>query len=292
MTSTSHAAATAVLNTNELLELILTHLPIRDLARSQRVCRLFLGLTLTSPILQTKLFHRPAPANAHLQWAWSPQVGDYENWEPTYLTTSPTPTDIADAATNGISIEPIGVLHPALDEGRTPYGLSHTIETKFDWNRMRTWACNDGNWREMHVTQPPSTEISVSYKKRHETPIDSDSKIMLEDPTGIRLGAILDKTLELLQHWSDWPAVRVAERENGEDVQAPNPPWCDEPCCEKPAVYHDVYILVYGSIQNTSPYIAQARAMSVRELLRQEEAVAPRDWQKMMDALRSGKSKA
>ncbi|KAF2646711.1 hypothetical protein P280DRAFT_475553 [Massarina eburnea CBS 473.64] len=52
--------ASDVLSTTELLELILTHLPLPDILTSaQRVCRTWHSVISTSPTLQTMLFFRP-----------------------------------------------------------------------------------------------------------------------------------------------------------------------------------------------------------------------------------------
>lgn len=55
---TTDAARQAVLNTNELLERIILHLPMKNIFAIQRVCQRFKAVIATSPDIQTKLFLR------------------------------------------------------------------------------------------------------------------------------------------------------------------------------------------------------------------------------------------
>lgn len=182
MVGTSSAAVvSAVLDVFELLEHILAYLPTKDLARSQRVCRQFQGVIDRSKSLQQQLFLLPRPATLWLGWRHEKgSVGMRPNFT-------------RDATHAGLSYtDPIGTLHPALQDGRwEPIGYPKApTSTTFDLNGMMEWPPG-GQWECSFITQPPSVTAVLTYwalDGRAQTA--RQRSLRLEDADGVTLGAV------------------------------------------------------------------------------------------------------
>jgi hypothetical protein len=69
----SRSKESMALQTPELLEQILLHLPMLDLLHCQRVCRHWKDVIDSSPVLQQALYFRPAPIREHNLLGFHPQ---------------------------------------------------------------------------------------------------------------------------------------------------------------------------------------------------------------------------
>ena len=182
--SCSSPAITAVFNTYELLESILTHLLIRDLAKCQRICQRFHNIIVRSLPLQQNLFLKLRPTTTclqcqrHLSSCFS---GD------TRIVTRPTPTTSTVAKQYTYTILR---LHPALCDGDILYSIPSDTDADLDrFRRLSKTMCS------MHVSQPPSTRITLGLKRRYSVQART---IMIANRDGVRIGHLLEKLREML----------------------------------------------------------------------------------------------
>ncbi|KAK5125777.1 hypothetical protein LTR85_012053 [Meristemomyces frigidus] len=226
------AAASAVFDTFELLESILAHLPTADLARSRRLSSHFRDVIDRSHQLQQKLFLTPTSSTAWLQWH-SPETGDWE----TSITNDATKAEEPHTY-------PIVTLHPALDDGRIPDRRTK-FWTTLDLNRMRLWSTS-GTWREMHVTQPPSLNITLHYRA-HDAQM---FRLPIEATGSVRLGDIIDETHNLMQSGGALTERRRHHR-------------CRLRCYARPVIHREITIAIEGCVLNRSEWVARALGMDV-----------------------------
>lgn len=140
---------TSPLHTTELLELILSHLPERDLLLAQRTCKDWNTLISTSPLLQSLLYFRSAPN------------------PPTTTPASPSYTLNPLLSSSFPAIFPQDHrLHPKDDPAWAPYlddlNLSFLLTAstnKFFYSsfhkRPEAFRRRDASWRRMHISSPP-----------------------------------------------------------------------------------------------------------------------------------------
>jgi hypothetical protein len=162
-------AATRVLDTPELLEAILLHLPLRDLLHSQRVSCQFQATVTSSPSIQRALFFR---ANRR---KFGPQEWD---------------------------------INPLLREAFLPWFLYPKSEMdlpKFetfeflDWNsseqKQIAYARPEASWRRMFFIQPPPQKLTV---KQYHNSMGGDSEAAGEllfdadENDGVRMDVLYD----------------------------------------------------------------------------------------------------
>lgn len=183
-----------VLAIYELLELILINLPMRDLLRSQRVCRTWHSAIQTSPTIQQALFFSPKRRK-------HPVCPERETWEANQLLQVEFP----------------------------PWFQLAYIKSRWDWPMARSfndlpWArdekrCEafmrpDASWRRMLLTQPPIRDVQivvkcdhvrnlinddylrfVGHRQPHEAPPGADSLFSeLSKESGVTMGFLYDVT--------------------------------------------------------------------------------------------------
>ncbi|KAF1954229.1 hypothetical protein CC80DRAFT_494048 [Byssothecium circinans] len=165
------SSATQTLTTPELLELILTHLPLRSILTTvQRVCKAWHTLIQTSPTLQTKLYFRaslapsnppdpPNPFTPSPPFTLNPLItssfpflltpnrvltgSEREAWRQNLNGGAPTMWD-----TNG---------QGALDKCMKMFLCS-------EWalpGRAERWKRKEASWRKMYVSQPAVRRVVV-----------------------------------------------------------------------------------------------------------------------------------
>ncbi|KAL1640921.1 hypothetical protein SLS58_006537 [Diplodia intermedia] len=193
-----------VLQTTELLVLILAALPIKDLLLAQRVCRRFAALIQTSPALQQALFFRPLPASATRTPAAAPAapLRSYpsgllvtETWERNPLLASAFAPWFDRQAPGSVYSPPF--YHPCAFE-TLPLNDSRDAYLR-----------PEASWRRMLVTQPPAPALGLA-QYTHGPNGDSLADATLAMPGGVTMGVLYDAASQevLEQHWQH-PVFRV-----------------------------------------------------------------------------------
>lgn len=178
-----------VLHTPELLELILLHLPMRDLLLAQRTCQKFRNLIRTSPTLQQILYLKPLPESA------------------TPTSTSPTPNlssyGTAEPVTESWQRNPL-LISPFL-----PWFNRTRCKIKFDLttldvfensalakpNLRSIFLTPEASWRQMLVVQPPVTRLDlIRIQSNLNGDVVEDSRLWLEQ--GLTMGILYDITCQ------------------------------------------------------------------------------------------------
>jgi hypothetical protein len=142
-------AAARTLNTPELLELILSHLPERDLLLAQRVSRIWHSSVSTSPILQTTLHFRPDSIVLSEGCTLNPFI---TSAFPFLLTPQRhlSAEEIDHLDRKFSEIEPLPSLGSMTN---TPSPLQYSA-----WIRNeKAWKRKEASWRKMYTSRPPAT---------------------------------------------------------------------------------------------------------------------------------------
>ncbi|KAK3059936.1 hypothetical protein LTS18_009714 [Coniosporium uncinatum] len=172
-----------VIETPELLELILLHLDARTLLHSQRTNRSFYELIKHSPYLQQALFFRP-------QSAANPKESTYRT-NPLLRDAFPTwfKHSMSDSM---ISYHPIHWNNPS----------ESSIFEALPWNSnpeaTSAFKRQEASWRRMLVTQPPVLAFDIQRTAHHW---DSDVKrgrIDFGKNDGLRMGILYDLVEQFL----------------------------------------------------------------------------------------------
>ncbi|OJD33793.1 f-box domain protein [Diplodia corticola] len=196
------ASREKVLQTTELLELILFHLPMRDLLLAQRICKRFNDLIRHSTTLQQTLFFLPRPA--------------LPSSTPPAATTSSPP--LRSFATGAITTEPWD-RNPLLTSAFPPWfdrGVPARNRPRYNsLTRLTTlplaatpaardaFLRPDASWRNMFVTQPPLTALD-RLNRVHSMEGDGARWGTLRFPHGVTMGVLYDATCEELLPFYDW----------------------------------------------------------------------------------------
>jgi hypothetical protein len=151
---TSSLVATQTLETPELLELILSHLPEQTLLLVQGVCRTWRILISNSPTLQTALYFRSSVSAASFskEHTLNPLI---TSAFPFLLTPHHA---LSDAEANDWDIK-FGHLDPAPD----PSPVLITTLKAFQYSSWtlnpEAWKRKEASWRKMLVSNPPVTHV-------------------------------------------------------------------------------------------------------------------------------------
>ncbi|KAK3651286.1 hypothetical protein LTR56_005743 [Elasticomyces elasticus] len=212
-------AGPAVMGTVELLEQILQHAEITDLMIWRQVSVLWRNvITTTSPSLQRALFLLASPGPAKLlEWVPNPLAtlpGEY--------AVIPAITDDA-SSTRSSRTALIVRLHRwlSLDKGY----LHEKRQLTFFFEPQMLLTHTTGIWQDMHVTQPPATEVALHYSI--ERSIDNDYTEVhgvARNSQGVTIGDILNRiniTVEKLRKKSEFKLPKVTDHtERLGDVEA------------------------------------------------------------------------
>lgn len=139
-------AARRLIDTPELLEAVLSHLPTRDLVRSTRVSKSFRHLIFNSPILLRSLFLRPRKElfeTVSLKSRKEASSGDHTEQAKDYK---------------------IAVLCPLL---HNDWLSDLTIEERFrsedyELAAIDMWAADADSFTQMYLTNPPCVEVDIT----------------------------------------------------------------------------------------------------------------------------------
>lgn len=161
-----------VLDTAELLEGILQHLPVQDLILAQRICRTVRNNIINSPLLQTKLLMRPDPNSKRRTW-----LVDYVTRE--VWTGARAESHVEQADSIARAVEP--VIHNSLlfstrsedDHGLMLYKFrAHSISTSISLRSCVREKLNlktlfaQPSCRKMLLSSPPVKEVDMSFSGR------------------------------------------------------------------------------------------------------------------------------
>jgi len=212
-------AAQRVLDTPELLELILRCLPSRDLLLLQRTARLWHGVIASSPHIQRALFMRP-------DWYLEGKIND-----PKRAINGP-----GERPRNNLLLRPVlggiyptmtlKLITPATEQNlvRDPYDLSPDIvpqrPSKTEQPSTGHWAWDisvafpadrrpttptskpaihfpEASWRKMYLSQPPATSLHLC--RRWQRAADP----AIERDLGIRMGDFVDLAVKAKESWDE-----------------------------------------------------------------------------------------
>ncbi|KAJ7040507.1 hypothetical protein C8F04DRAFT_1032288 [Mycena alexandri] len=176
------AAQDTVISSPELVELILAHLPMRDLlVTAPRVSKMWNATTLTPP-LQRVLFFQPDPSD------WRPLRNPLlmELFPPFFAPKGP--------------------------RGRWP-GDAESI-AKMPWaNATQAFRHPDASWRRMLIVQPPAATLIVTQISHwQEGDFQSQETVNYDDTSspGLRMGPLYDLAVPLIDRpassfYVSWP---------------------------------------------------------------------------------------
>lgn len=175
----SEEASYKLLTSYELLENILSHLPTKDLVRSQRVCRAWKDVTMRSQLLRKHLFLMPDICEA-VDVPW----------------------------TSGRSYSPPDFmkLHPIISEDsfffysyRSSYNDWSVLLNMFDVKHLLEWT--DRRWTAMLITQPPSKPALVTLYAATRGPRVYEKRF--KDSGGIRIGVMMEAMMVMSEYFEE-----------------------------------------------------------------------------------------
>ena len=180
--------AAAVFNVPELLESILYYLPMIDLISSRRVNKALYRLIETSPKLQRKLFLLPNNGPPmHYGWIPHTEMDKMLAWLGTPLPPGISPR----------SPKVIARLNPLLvaedydidDSPNVTQSLPLVVSTSIDKRIL-----NSKTWPEMYLTNPPCTNVKLSFHYFAEPDRQRQSRLFVHrnvrDPAGVTFATV------------------------------------------------------------------------------------------------------
>lgn len=194
---TSHQAAHAVLFTNELLCDIVARLPFRDIVSVTAVCKTWRGALKEDPHVQEALFLKPMEVREVL--CDNHLLNDLER-----------PISLDDCTV-------ICKLHPFADKilGKVLVGKG----SRFPSQPFPNIEHPDGTWREMFITQPPSTKLRVCDGRamfNYDFPF-----VEVPRTTGVTFGEIYDFLKPKQPHLAQAFTVTIAVRGYADEDNMP-----------------------------------------------------------------------
>lgn len=150
------AAFQAVFLTTELLEMILSHLPMKALPLDQRVCRKWRDVIQQNKRLQQKLFFQPREADVCWELSLFPR----------HKLARITPDEYNEKQeTHYVFMS--GSLNPLLFDYSKEYGLLERANDSgcevFTFSSLPPLKDPQASWRRMLVTQPPIDSLFTHY---------------------------------------------------------------------------------------------------------------------------------
>jgi hypothetical protein len=210
----SRKTSVAVLNTAELLEIILINLEFHDLIRSQRVSTLWRDTIARSTTIKQKLFLSPDEIKD--RWAIVGKTySDLHFIQITPSTTLPPPVRITyipwrESVPSPQETTPV-CLSPLLKQERQEYSEQHgsvkAISLAQNALFTQTTYCRllrnlhgplDGaTWRSMHLCKPPCTSLKAKITfKVSLMPVRSTTvHVEIDEPSGITFGLLIDRAM-------------------------------------------------------------------------------------------------
>lgn len=227
-------AMRAVLETTELLEMILLRLPPRDAIVSMRVCRRWNQCIHASPSMPQHLFLQPSGANVRqILWQAGEHAPDYFNYDwdetpprafipasailkPAATFTTFVPPYKRNFETGVIKLTPVR-LCPLLnlDLGHQPTTL-RLGETEIEGADLVAHPDRLGSWASMLLTDPPCVQVEVITNLRHsEHPrLEIHRICVVTNPDGVTVRDLAQQSWTVPGPiWGEFP------REWGDDIE-------------------------------------------------------------------------
>jgi hypothetical protein len=172
-TSLSLSAASTVLRTPELVEMILMHLNMQELLPLQRTSRAFRDIILASAPLKRKLFLAPASHESTNQETDNPYLKALFPTLGTYLLTG--------------------------NPKWRPKFIKAITEEDMERIDELFWACETSSWRNMYLTQPPAKEMTVyagfeQGKGGRSVEELVNAQVSMRSATGVTMGMVFDSS--------------------------------------------------------------------------------------------------
>ncbi|KAJ5158651.1 uncharacterized protein N7500_008302 [Penicillium coprophilum] len=186
--SSTQSATNKVLDTPEILEMILARVDMRTLLTSaQRVCRRWVNLISQAPSIQKILFFTPIKDS---EWG------------------------VGEKTINPLLTEAFPSIFPAKDTGKHHEVHFSDLTMNKDTSTMFRFVRKDASWRKMLVQQPPVSDIgllNVSHGMMGDhvvsSTISADKKMQESGYHGIRMERLFELLLTL--YFSDFITVQV-----------------------------------------------------------------------------------
>jgi hypothetical protein len=188
MLSTAH---NTVISTPELLELILSHLPMRDLLMTAPlVNKTWQSITLT-PSVQRALFFEPDPSSEHTQ--------------------------------NPLLVEVFSIFFKKPQGQNRWYWPDYEAINSLPWSKTpEAFKRPEASWRRMLVAQPPVRTMRIT-ERCHGQACDSERHADVDD-LSLRMGYLYDLTLPLVDRIASSFCVRWNHYAEDSDREADSEP--------------------------------------------------------------------
>ncbi|KAK5712170.1 hypothetical protein LTR17_018076 [Elasticomyces elasticus] len=179
--TTKHSVINAVLLTTELLEHVLSQLPMKDLLLAQRVSRNWRNAIRQSPEWQQQLFMRPLRE----KFIWNLTLPDYDMGSGHTLMRikadlySQAPENYPNALRAGDINEKLvqlvclyDLFHSAGARNKVPHGPQESLKFRV---QLLALDCPTASWRKMLLTQPPVYKVSTHFKVNGQNIVTNDA---------------------------------------------------------------------------------------------------------------------
>lgn len=180
----ANPASKKVLAISELLENILSHLPLKDVLHAQQIYRQWHNLITHSIVLLRQSFLEPVTRESCKLMRLTPALMDgLQDW-----IAWPGERIILQPREKYPKLRRYVMLNPLVSHAVIPRRelrrLPWTCQIEYrDVKRMLSW--HKGQWEETFITQPPTKKLLFSSSG------GSSDATMIEGPVGIRLGAVV-----------------------------------------------------------------------------------------------------
>ncbi|KAK4619526.1 hypothetical protein CLAFUW4_10923 [Fulvia fulva] len=179
--ASSESALASVINTAELLENILLHLPPADVVRSRQVHSIWKEAIAASPVLRQHIFLDPKPLKELIFFDGEP--GSFSSGS---CRLSHNLKDLSEGGHRVIS------LHPALEKidavGLSCFDSTHK-SVSFSLDLRRLYKSAPGEWRHMSATNPLVPRVIVA--------VGGEPVYIVSTREGVTMGDLFDKVMEL-----------------------------------------------------------------------------------------------
>jgi len=226
--------AQQVVNTTELLEQILSFLPMQQVLGKSRVSRKWKATISGSPALRRKLFlrHRESQAEvlATRQDSWRPKGETKVRFSPIGIPVYTSPIElnplvdwdnqavILPQASHEIRVkrpEPLLPSHDGTGDFLGKYSRAY-VRHRFGGTRSTARVGCNPSWRDMFLTRPPITDIIIDVPTSvgRSTFVERTEhiRVNIHVEHGVTLGLLSDKVEEMLKKF---PIKDRRDRSNG-----------------------------------------------------------------------------
>lgn len=207
-------ATSRVLETPELLEMIVSSLPPLEILVNQRVSPMWHGVISNSPPIQRALFLRPD---------WSLEAKSFNAWRPVNKPGERPKNNrmlrrVLDGRYPTVTLKITNDDEPEREGMESPddsFDLHVPRKSKSDYGHW-SWDVNitypgdmspsedpavlyeNASWRKMFICQPPCTSLHIVRRNQRST------RAAIECDTGIKMDLFIKKASEATELWKTW----------------------------------------------------------------------------------------